>query len=170
MGKQFAHSNLSILHLNKIFGPQVECLHRKTFWSPRGYKAKSRPPLWCAWDAGIAFALHSSCHGLDQPPQSPRLQKPFQGCLRWSQRCATSSETHPWGSFTWCALAIILPFSAASVEGRRAFFGLWVSGSHTSWTVYCCDFRLAQNRDTKKDDHSWLPGKSCSVTITPFSW
>lgn len=30
------------------------------------------------------------------------------------------------------AVAVILPFSAASVEGRRVFVGLWVSGSHTS--------------------------------------
>lgn len=46
MGKKFAHSNLSILHLNKIFEPQVECLHRSL--ESQRVQSQIKAPLLCS--------------------------------------------------------------------------------------------------------------------------
>ena len=95
----------------------VFCIYTKTSghrwnvfiraWSPKWYKAKLRPRLWCAWGGRVAFHL-GCCPAFLMPWAGPataheslRLQKPFQVCLHWSQRCDYSSETHTWGSFTW---------------------------------------------------------------------
>lgn len=88
-GKQFAHSNLNILHSNKISGPQVECFHR-SLESQRVQSQVKAPVVMCL-STGIAFALHPSWQGLDKTPQS--LQNPFQ-CVCTGAKGVTPAQRH----------------------------------------------------------------------------
>lgn len=99
---------------------------------------------------GMAQALtamwlqqHAGGHELQKTPQSVEIHK----LSKFSVVNVCISVPVGFGK---SALAVILPFSAASVEERRVFVGLRVSGSHTSWTVHCCDFRLGKNTDTNQ--------------------
>lgn len=79
MGKQFAHSNLSILHLNKIFGPQVECLHRKIFWSPKGTKPSQGPRCDVLEMQGLPLPFTPRAMGWTSPHRAPGSKSLFRG-------------------------------------------------------------------------------------------
>lgn len=81
---------------------------------------------------GMAQALtamwlqqHAGGHELQKTPQSVEIHK----LSKFSVVNVCISVPVGFGN---SALAVILPFSAASVEERRVFVGLRVSGSHTS--------------------------------------
>lgn len=111
--------NYSFFKWKKSFHTQIlaHCIYTKNWghrhdvcvwtWSPKQYKARLRSYLWCAWGGGVAFHLRC-CPAFLMPWAGPataygslRLEKIFQVCISWSQRCDYSSQKCTWGSFTW---------------------------------------------------------------------